>query len=348
MNQSLTYKKLRDYILIVFVYLFFRMNSYFTRGSTIEQFLLIGRVAIIALSFLLIFRVRFIPNKSMIILTGGSSFWFFLTGLQNYSGAIDILTNFLTQMWWASFLIISYLLLIRVRDDERKKIINIGVIAFYVFSLRYAIWLLSGNRYWSSGGINSIYYCVLLLPLCYLADKKTVKYSMIFIAALLTIISGKRTALISIILMRRSRAKIRWRQPLLTLAALTLLLAFDGSGILRVGLGCAVLHECGHALAYRLLWRRWPEIEVSPFGLCLRLRGLPMTNLQELLLAAAGPAVNLLACAAVLAFMRATAYTYGGYWFACCNLLVGTSNLLPLPGLDGAHIAACLLHFGRK
>ena len=81
--------------------------------------------------------------------------------------------------------------------------------------------------------------------------------------------------------MRRSRAKIRWKQPLLTLAALTLLLAFDGSGILRVGLGCAVLHECGHALAYRLLWQRWPEIEVSPFGLCLRLRGLPMTNLQE-------------------------------------------------------------------
>jgi len=140
--------------------------------------------------------------------------------------------------------------------------------------------------------------------------------------------------------MRRSRAKIRWKQPLLTLATLTLLLAFDGSGILRVGLGCAVLHECGHALAYRLLWRRWPEIEVSPF--------LPMPNLQELLLAAAGPAVNLLACAAVLAFMRATAYTYGGYWFACCNLLVGASNLLPLPGLDGAHIAACLLHFGRK
>ena len=29
-------------------------------------------------------------------------------------------------------------------------------------------------------------------------------------------------------------------------------------------------------------------------------------------------------------------------------LLVGASNLLPLPGLDGAHIAACLLHFGRK
>ena len=75
-----------------------------------------------------------------------------------------------------------------------------------------------------------------------------------------------------------------------------------------------------------------------------------MTHLQELLLAAAGPAVNLLACAAVLlAFMRATAYTYGGgYRCACCNLLVGASNLLPLPGLDGARIAACLLDSGRK
>ena len=147
--------------------------------------------------------------------------------------------------------------------------------------------------------------------------------------------------------MRRSRAKIRWKQPLLTLAALTLLLAFDGSGILRVGLGCAVLHECGHALAYRLCGSAGRNRGLA-LRLCLRLRGLPMTNLQELLLAAAGPAVNLLACAAVLAFMRATAYTYGGYWFACCNLLVGASNLLPLPGLDGAHIAACLLHFGRK
>ena len=139
--------------------------------------------------------------------------------------------------------------------------------------------------------------------------------------------------------MRRSRAKIRWKQPLLTLAALTLLLAFDGSGILRVGLGCAVLHECGHALAYRLLWQRWPEIEVSPFGLCLRLRGLPMTNLQELLLAAAGPAVNLLACAAVLAScaprpipMVATGLPAAICWWApaiCCPCPAWTVRILP-------------------
>ena len=66
----------------------------------------------------------------------------------------------------------------------------------------------------------------------------------------------------------------------------------------------------------------------------------------------ARPAVKLsplvLACAAVLAFMQWAGYSCGGYWFACCNLLVGGSSLLPLPGLDGWHVAACLLHFLRK
>ena len=42
--------------------------------------------------------------------------------------------------------------------------------------------------------------------------------------------------------MRPNRPMLRWRAPLLTLLGLTLLLACDGSGILRVGLGCAILH----------------------------------------------------------------------------------------------------------
>ena len=176
------------------------MNSYFRRGVNAEEFLLIGRSAIIAYSFLIILRIRFIPKKNIGVLTTLTGLWFFFTGVQNFSDITDILTNFLTQMWWVSFLLVSFLLLPRMGDDERKNITNMGVIAFYVFSLRYAIWLLSSNRYWSPGGVNAIYYCILLLPLCYMIDKKLVKYSMLFIAALLTIISGKRTALIAIIL----------------------------------------------------------------------------------------------------------------------------------------------------
>ena len=139
--------------------------------------------------------------------------------------------------------------------------------------------------------------------------------------------------------MPRRPGGLRWRRPLTVLLGLTVLLALDGSGILRVGLGCALLHESGHALMYRLLWHHWPELEISPLGICLRLRGLLMTPAQELLLAAAGPLANLLACCTVLLYMQtAGQYSYSGYWFACTNLLVGGANLLPLPGLDGAHI----------
>ena len=48
--------------------------------------------------------------------------------------------------------------------------------------------------------------------------------------------------------MRRSRAKIHWKQPLLTLAALTLLLAFDGSGILRHGIDNAWMGTFGNVI----------------------------------------------------------------------------------------------------
>ena len=143
----------------------------------------------------------------------------------------------------------------------------------------------------------------------------------------------------------RRSARLRLRAPAVTLFLLVCLLAFDGTGVLRIGLLCAVLHESAHALVFRKLWHRWPDLALSPFGICLLLRGMPMTPDEEMLLAAAGPLANLLACCAALWYMQAVGqYSYAGYWFACTNLLVGGANLLPLPGLDGAHILHWLFY----
>ena len=60
------------------------------------------------------------------------------------------------------------------------------------------------------------------------------------------------------------------RQPLLACGALYLLLRMDGSGFVRIGLLAAALHECGHIVAYLLLFGRWPIIEAGVTGLCLR------------------------------------------------------------------------------
>ena len=104
--------------------------------------------------------------------------------------------------------------------------------------------------------------------------------------------------------MRPSRPVLRWRAPLLTLLGLTLLLACDGSGILRVGLGCAILHERPRAGLPRFVGgtgRSWKFPPSASACGCAACRCPPA---QELALAAAGPLANLLACAAVLLFMR--------------------------------------------
>lgn len=141
------------------------------------------------------------------------------------------------------------------------------------------------------------------------------------------------------------KARIHLRAPLPLLFFLTFALALDGTGIVRIGLLCALLHEGGHLFLYYRLWRRWPDLELSPFGICLLQRGLSMTPQQEFLLAAAGPLANLLCCCAVLGWMQMTHYSYAGYWFASTNLLVGCANLLPLPGLDGQRLLHSFWHW---
>lgn len=138
---------------------------------------------------------------------------------------------------------------------------------------------------------------------------------------------------------RRRSLRIRVRAPLAVLFILCFALALDGVGLVRISLLCAVLHESGHVLMFRWQWGYWPDLQISPGGVCLRLRGVPLTPQREFLLAAAGPLCNLLASCVVLGGMELTgACSYLGYWFASVNLLVGGMNLLPLPGLDGARM----------
>lgn len=83
-----------------------------------------------------------------------------------------------------------------------------------------------------------------------------------------------------------------FRDPLLLCGTLYVLLYFDASGFLRLGLLAAFLHEWGHIGVYLALFGQFPVIEVTLTGFCMRTRGREMTLWQTALLAAAGPAVN--------------------------------------------------------
>ena len=147
---------------------------------------------------------------------------------------------------------------------------------------------------------------------------------------------------------RRRRWKLLPDLPLPALFWLALLLALDGTGLVRLSLLCALLHESGHVAVHLVLLHRLPRLKVSPTGICLSMRGVLLPSQKALLLAAAGPLMNLICCASAIFWMELAGYSYRGYWFVAVNLLLGTVNLLPLPGLDGQRIVEALLQIPKK
>ena len=159
----------------------------------------------------------------------------------------------------------------------------------------------------------------------------------------------------------RQLGPLVFRDPLLLCSALYFLLYFDASGFLRLGLLAAFLHECGHILMYCALLRRFPVIEVTMTGFCMRMdapaRGLSPGRLFWL--AAAGPAVNFMLAGiwALRLEQELTStdqrrenlqeLTIRGSAFWAANLLTGGFNLLPVPPLDGAQLASCLCEMRR-
>ena len=117
----------------------------------------------------------------------------------------------------------------------------------------------------------------------------------------------------------RQLGPLVFRDPLLLCSALYFLLYFDASGFLRLGLLAAFLHECGHILVYCVFLRRFPVIEVTMTGFCMRMdapaRGLSPGRLFWL--AAAGPAVNFM-LAGIWALRLEQELTIRGSWRPAC------------------------------
>ena len=122
---------------------------------------------------------------------------------------------------------------------------------------------------------------------------------------------------------------------------------------------CVLLHEFGHAFAARAFGIRTPDITLLPIGGVARLERMPRNPWQELVIAVAGPAVNVAIALALLPFvlMRPLAPDILDYAEAGggligklmgINILLVVFNLIPAFPMDGGRVLRALLATSMK
>lgn len=119
---------------------------------------------------------------------------------------------------------------------------------------------------------------------------------------------------------------------------------------------CVVLHEFGHALAARRYGIRTPDITLLPIGGMARLEKMPEKPAEEIVVAVAGPAVNVVIWAVLTVLLGATAGVTTllqldepaqGFWarLAAVNLFLVVFNMIPAFPMDGGRVLRATLSF---
>ena len=100
---------------------------------------------------------------------------------------------------------------------------------------------------------------------------------------------------------------------------------------------CVLLHEFGHALAARRYGIPTKDITLLPIGGVARLERMPTDPKQELVVALAGPAVNVLIALALLPIIAVSDAAFFERLFST-NLFLVAFNLIPAFPMDGGRV----------
>jgi Zn-dependent protease len=138
--------------------------------------------------------------------------------------------------------------------------------------------------------------------------------------------------------------------------------AWRGTGLVLLIFVCVLLHEFGHVFAARFFGVRTPDITLLPIGGVARLERMPERPSEELIIAIAGPLVNVVIAGVLLLYLGGNANlevlkemedTHVGLItrLASVNIFLVLFNLIPAFPMDGGRMLRALLAirlgFGR-
>jgi Zn-dependent protease len=156
---------------------------------------------------------------------------------------------------------------------------------------------------------------------------------------------------------------IHWSLFLLPLLMLWMNPAIQGvgealffTGLLFSVFSCVLLHEFGHALTARAFGIGTQDITLYPIGGVARLQRMSENPLEELLIAVAGPAVNVVIATALVVFLNLAGiltpewsasltaqFLHALMWV---NIGLILFNMLPAFPMDGGRVFRALLSMG--